>query len=113
MSGGERQRLSIARVALHRPKLLILGSRANSAPDSANKRYVQAALEPLMKGRTTVAIAHRPSTIMPADVIFVLHHGTIVEQFDGSNIECRYEDGVVFKGGKIAFTVDQRLGSVR
>ena len=132
MSGGERQRLSIARVVLHQPKLLIL-DEATSALDSASERYVQAALQPLMKGRTTIAIAHRLSTIMAADVIFILDHGKIVErgthaqliakhglysmlyqeQFDGGNIECRFEDGVVFSDGKMVFTEDQRLASAR
>ena len=132
MSGGERQRLSIARVVLHQPKLLIL-DEATSALDSASERYVQAALQPLMKGRTTIAIAHRLSTVMAADVIFVLDRGKIVEQgthaqliakqglyamlyqeqFDGGNIECRFEDGVVFSDGKMVFTEDQRLASAR
>jgi len=58
LSGGERQRLAIARVILHQPKLLIL-DEATSALDSASERFVQAALEPLMKGRTTIAIPHR------------------------------------------------------
>ncbi|MGH3873470.1 MAG: ABC transporter ATP-binding protein [Pseudonocardiaceae bacterium] len=79
MSGGEKQRLAIARVILKNPKILIL-DEATSALDTVNERLVQQALIPLMAGRTTVAIAHRLSTILAADVIFVLDRGRLVEQ---------------------------------
>ncbi|MGH3800299.1 MAG: ABC transporter ATP-binding protein [Pseudonocardiaceae bacterium] len=79
MSGGEKQRLAIARVILKDPKILIL-DEATSALDTVNERLVQQALTPLMTGRTTVAIAHRLSTILAADVIFVLDRGRLVEQ---------------------------------
>ena len=69
LSGGEKQRLAIARVILKDPRILIL-DEATSALDTTNERLVQAALAPLMQGRTTIAIAHRLSTIRSADVIF-------------------------------------------
>ncbi len=78
MSGGEKQRLAIARVILKNPKILIL-DEATSALDTLNEHLVQQALVPLMAGRTTVAIAHRLSTIHAADVIFVLDRGRLVE----------------------------------
>jgi ATP-binding cassette subfamily B protein len=79
MSGGEKQRLTIARVILNNPKILIL-DEATSALDTVNERLIQQALASLMVGRTTVAIAHRLSTVLAADVIFVLDCGRLVEQ---------------------------------
>ncbi|MGH8886640.1 MAG: ABC transporter ATP-binding protein [Egibacteraceae bacterium] len=79
MSGGEKQRLAIARVILKNPRILVL-DEATSALDTVNERLVQQALAPLMAGRTTVAIAHRLSTILAADVIFVLDRGRLVER---------------------------------
>jgi ATP-binding cassette, subfamily B, bacterial len=79
LSGGEKQRLAIARVVLKDPKILIL-DEATSALDTTSEHLVQQALIPLMDGRTTVAIAHRLSTIHTADVIFVLDRGRLVER---------------------------------
>ena len=120
LSGGERQRLSIARVILHQPRVLIL-DEATSALDTASERYVQSALQPLMRDRTTMVIAHRLSTIIAADVIYVVDRGRIVEhgphdellaygglyanlyreQFGGGRIEAYCEDGVIFSDGSI------------
>ena len=79
LSGGEKQRLSIARVILKDPRILIL-DEATSALDSITENAIQEALEALMEGRTSIVIAHRLSTILKADEILVVKNGTIAEQ---------------------------------
>ena len=90
-SGGERQRLAIARVILKNPKVLVL-DEATSALDTESERIVQRALESVMRGRTTIAIAHRLSTIRAADVIFVLDRGQMAER--GSHDELVAQGGL-------------------
>jgi len=78
LSGGERQRVAIARVLLKNPRVLIL-DEATSSLDSTSEQLIQAALEPLMRGRTSLVIAHRLSTVVRADVLHVVNAGRIVE----------------------------------
>jgi subfamily B ATP-binding cassette protein MsbA len=100
LSGGQRQRLAIARALLKNAPVLIL-DEATSALDSESERHVQAALETLMRGRTTVVVAHRLSTVERADRIVVLEQGRIVEI--GTHRELLDRGGVYAKLYRIQF----------
>jgi ATP-binding cassette subfamily B protein len=91
LSGGEKQRVAIARVILKDPRVLVL-DEATSNLDSESEALIQAALKPLMQGRTSVVIAHRLSTILAADVILVIAEGQVVEQ--GTHTELLARDGL-------------------
>lgn len=91
LSGGEKQRIAIARVLLKDPAVLVL-DEATSALDTISERVVQQALDDAARGRTTIAIAHRLSTVVSADVIFVVVGGRIVER--GTHAELIMGDGV-------------------
>lgn len=94
LSGGQRQRVSIARAILKNPPILIL-DEATSALDTESERLVQEALDNLMRNRTTLVIAHRLSTVVNADEIYVLHEGQIAEH--GKHIELIRQNGIYKK----------------
>lgn len=101
-SGGEQQRLAIARTLLRDPRVLVL-DEATSALDNRTEREVQAALDELSRGRTTITIAHRLSTVRDADQIAVLDHGRVVEL--GTHEE------LLLRGGRYAELVRSGLGA--
>lgn len=103
LSGGEKQRLSLARVILKDPRILIL-DEATSALDSISESSIQSAMESLLQGRTSIVIAHRLSTILKADGILVVDKGRIVEQ--GTHHELLEQDGLYRQLYETQFHVD-------
>jgi ATP-binding cassette subfamily B protein len=100
LSGGQRQRIAIARAILRDAPLLLL-DEATSSLDAESERLVQAALERLMQGRTTLVIAHRLATVLSCDRILVLDHGRIVEQ--GTHAQLSAAGGLYARLAKLQF----------
>jgi ABC-type multidrug transport system fused ATPase/permease subunit len=106
LSGGEKQRLSIARALLKDPPVLLL-DEATASVDSETERLIQEALEALMKNRSAFVIAHRLSTIRNADTIYVLDGGKVIEQ--GNHDELLAQNGLYAELSRQAFLAEQEL----
>ena len=103
LSGGQRQRLAIARAMLKNAPILLL-DEATSALDTESERQIQAALDTLMAGRTTLVIAHRLSTVTGADLIYVIDEGTVIEQ--GTHLELMAQGGAYRRLYDLQFAED-------
>jgi ATP-binding cassette, subfamily B, bacterial MsbA len=110
VSGGQRQRIAIARAMLKNAPILLL-DEATSSLDTEAERQVQAALRQLMHGRTTLVIAHRLSTVIDADLIYVVDHGRIVER--GSHGELLHKGGAYARLYTMQFADQDRLADLR
>src|SRR5499427_2904593 len=107
LSGGEKQRMAIARVILKDPRILVL-DEATSNLDTESERLIQAALLPLFRGRTSVVIAHRLSTVLAADQILVMERGRLVER--GGHSELLARAGLYARLYRLQFEPDVRAG---
>jgi subfamily B ATP-binding cassette protein MsbA len=101
LSGGQRQRIAIARAMLKNAPILLM-DEATSALDTESERKVQSALKRLMKGRTTIVIAHRLSTVVDADIIYVFDQGRVVES--GSHAALSAGDGLYARLSQMQFS---------
>lgn len=106
LSGGQKQRLAIARAIIRDPKVLLL-DEATSSLDSESEKQISAALQKVAQGRTTVAVAHRLSTIQHADVIYVLGEGRVLEV--GNHAELLKQKGIYFSMVRFSFSFSRFL----
>ena len=106
MSGGEQQRISIARALLLDPKILIL-DEATAAMDTETERQIQEAINVLVKGRTTIVIAHRLSTLKECNYLFAIDNGEIAES--GGHVELINQKGIYYKLYKLQSDAMKRV----